>query len=253
MSWIRAVPAALFLLILSQQICAQCALPTAERVTQREGVPFQATEVIERTLPSGVWSTRGRTARNSAGSTFVEVVDPRSGTPTEVVILDVPHRRRVNLDPSRKEYSIVELPELRARPLPLDWELTELRRAEEERDRSWHESAAGKDAVFRRLGKDRVSGLQVVGWIEEERPPSSVATSGQPALEVCEIWLSVDLGIPIRVMARHPAAGEEIEVHLTEILRVEPDWTLFTIPEGYHPANGKHRRRARLLPADNGM
>ncbi len=253
MSWFRAVPAALFLLTFPQQIRAQCALPAAERVTQREGVPFQATEVIERTLSSGVWSTRGRMARNSAGSTFVEVVDPRSGTPAEVVILDVPHRRRVNLDPDRKEYSIVALPELQARPLPLDWELTELRRADQERDRSWHESAAGKDAVFRRLGKDRVSGLEVVGWIEEKRPPSSVATGSAPAQEVCEIWLSVDLGIPIRVMARHPAAGEETDVHLTEILRVEPDPMLFRIPEGYHLANGRHRRRARLLPADDGM
>ena len=252
MPWIRALPAALFLFAVTQPIRAQCALPAAERVPQREGVPFQATEVIERTLPSGAWSTRGRMARNSAGSTFVEVIDPRSGTPAEMVILDVVHRRRIHLDPDRKEYSIVPLPELRAQPLPLDWELTELRRAEEERDRSWHESVAGKDVVFRRLGKDRVSGLEAVGWMEE-RPLNSVAPSGTPAPEVCESWLSVDLGIPIRMMARHRAAGEETEVHLTEILRVEPDPALFTIPENYHPANGRRRRHARPLPADSGM
>ncbi len=221
-------------------------------MAQRAGVPFEATEVIERTRPLGGWSTRGRMARNSAGSTFIEVIDPRSGAPAGIVILDVIHRRRIHLDPDRKEYSIVALPELRAQPRPLDWELTELRRADEERDRLWHESVAGKDVVFRRLGKDRVSGLEAVGWMQE-RLPDGGTPGGKPAVDMCEIWVSVDLGIPIRVMARDAAAGEETEVHLTEILRVEPDPTLFTIPEIYRPANGGRRRHGPSLPADSGM
>lgn len=197
---------------------------------QVKDVPFRATQVIVRRGPNGVVETRGRMARNSEGSTYVELIDERTKQPTEVLIFDVPRRRELVLDMEKQRYRVVPTPALEGLEVPIDYLPEQLRVARMEKDSSMREVRNGVELTWRGLGVRRVGGLETVGSVRVSRPLSGPGEATDGPAEVDESWLSVDLGIAVLRTRHDPMKDEDTEVALTEILRAEPDARLFEVP-----------------------
>ena len=203
-----------------------------ESSAQVRDVPFQAMQVVTRASSSGTTETRGRMARDAAGSTYVELVDPKSGVATTAFLLDVPGQRGIVLDLLHKRYSIRPAPHLTARELSPAAVPEQLLEASATRGRSEQEVRHGAEATVTHLGTKLVSGLLTVGTREVWLPPP--ATTASPKREM-ESWYSVDLGLFVRMTETDRARGETTEVTLTEILRAQPDRSWFQIPDGFLP------------------
>ena len=207
------------------------------QAVQIAGVPFAATQVITRSSPEGTQRTEGRVARNAAGSTYVEEVDPATGKPCRALIFDVTHRRVITLDLTEHRYTVQPVPHLRARTVPVGWVGDQLRWAEAHRNHSEREVKGNTDSIQTWLGTRQVSGLLTIGTVKERRPvAATISTSTrEPALEIDESWFSVELGMSVLMTEQKPRAGETVEVLLTGILRAEPESSLFKVPEGFRP------------------
>ncbi len=207
---------------------------------QVRDVPFQAMQVVTRANEAGTTVTRGRMARDAAGSTYVELVDPRSGVATTAFILDVPGRRGIVLDLAHKRYSIRPAPQLAAQELSPAAVPEQLHRAAETQGRSERELRNGAEATVTHLGTKLIAGVMAVGSRELWSAPSAGSLSAaqkQPASAQREMesWFSVDLGLYVRMIETDTARHETTEVGLTEILRVPPDPSLFQVPVGFLP------------------
>ena len=202
-------------------------------------VPFEAVQVITRRSGGAVKETRGRMARNADGSTYLEM-GGEDGTVAKILILDVPQRREIVLDVRCRCYRVRAAPELVAQSLTPGWMLEELEQAVENKDASRHELKHGNDRTVTSLGTRRVSGVEAVGRREARRIPET------GAVREMESWFSVDLGLAVLITERGAVRGDETEVLLTEILRSDPDPSLFQIPEGYVP---EVRRPVSRAPA----
>ena len=207
--------------------------------SQWKDVPFRATQVIVRRGPEGVVETRGGMARNSAGSTYVEMMDGVTKEPAEVLIFDVQRHRELVLDVRRRSYRALAAPGLEGREVPLDAAAEQLRRAAKEKDMSTSWVEGGMESTWTRLGVRRVGGLETVGAVEIRRPVAAAGELADGPAEVDESWISVDLGIAVLRMRHDPLKGEDTEVALTEILRTEPDARLFEVPAGYVLEGGR--------------
>ena len=201
--------------------------PDASRLTQVLDAPFEAVQVITHHAGREAKETRGRMARNAEGSTYVELAE-EDGSVTRILILDVPRRREIVLDVRCRCYRVRPAPELAARSVTAGWMLEQLEQAAEQKDASRHEVVNGSDRMVTSLGTRRVSGLETIGTREVRRD------AGADAEREMESWFSVDLGLAV-LMTERSARGMETEVLLTEIMRSEPDSSLFQIPEGYVP------------------
>lgn len=207
--------------------------PKLEIGAPLKDVPFRAMQVIVRRGPDGVVETRGRIARNSAGSTYVELIDENTKEPAEVLIFDVPHRREVVLDLRTRRYRVVAAPSLEGRDAPTGFVADQLRVAQAEKDSSIHRVADGVDLTWKGLGVRRLGGLETVGSIEVQRPqPAPGETIDGPA-EVDERWVSVDLGVAVMRVRHDPVRDEDTEITLTEVLRTEPDEQMFSVPSDF--------------------
>ena len=206
---------------------------TQQSPVQVRDVPFQAMQVVTRTSQAGTTVTRGRMARDAAGSTYVELVDPQTGTATTAFVLDVPGRRGIVLDLVHRRYSVRPAPELAARELPAASVPEQLHWAAETRGKTEHALRNQTETTVTHLGTKLVSGLLAIGSREvwPERPVAEMAARRREM----ESWFSVDLGLCIQMTETDAAVHERTEVGLTEILRVEPDRGLFRVPEGYLP------------------
>ena len=197
---------------------------------QVRDVPFQATQVVTRETPDGTTVTRGRMARDRAGSSYVEMVDPRTGVATTAFLLDVPGHRGVVLDLVHKRYSVRPAPSLRSRE-PISGDAPELlQSAAENKGRTDRELCNGASCTVTHLGTRLVSGLMSVGR-SEVWPKIGDAS----ATRETEQWFSVDLGVLVRMTEVDRARREKTEVGLTEILRTDPSPTLFAIPPDFRP------------------
>ena len=132
-------------------------------------------------------------------------------------------------------------PELVARSLTSGWMLRELEEAAGQKNASRHELMHGNDSTVTPLGTRRVSGLETIGSREIRHAPET------GDVREMESWFSVDLGLAVLMTERGAVRGDETEVMLTEILRSEPDPSLFRIPEGYVP---EVRRPVSRAPAN---
>jgi len=197
---------------------------------QVKDVPFRATQVIVRRGPNGVVETRGRMARNSEGSMYVELIDQRTKRPTEVLIFDVPRHRELVLDTETRRYRVVPLPGLEGREVPIDYLPEQLRVARLEKDSSVREVRDGVELTWKGLGVRRVGGLETVGSVRMRRPMAAPGEAMDGPAEVDESWMSVDLGIAVLRTRHDPLKDEDTEVALTEILRAEPDAQMFEVP-----------------------
>ncbi len=201
-------------------------------------VPFWATQVIVRRGAEGVVETRGRMARNSAGSTYVELIDEETKMAAEVLIFDVPNHRELVLDMKNRRYRVLAAPALEGREVPLDFVADQLRGADAQKDRSIREVRAGAEVTWKGLGVRRIGGLETVGHVEVSRPLAAPGEATDLPVAVDESWMSVDLGVAVLRTRHDPLKDEDTQVALTEILRTEPDARLFQVPRGFVLDNG---------------
>jgi hypothetical protein len=230
-------------------LCAGPANEGRQRATpaiasQWKDVPFRATQVIVRRGPAGVVETRGLVARNSAGSTYVEMIDEATQATAEVLIFDVPHHRELVLDMPNRRYKVVAAPGLEGREPPADFVADQLRVAAAEKDSSVHRVSNGVDSTWKGLGVRRVSGLETIGSVQVRRPLPAPGEALDGPAEVDERWLSVDLGVAVQRIKHDPISDEDTEITLTEVLRSEPDEQLFLVPKGFvlESSDGQLRR-----------
>ncbi len=209
---------------------------------QLRDVPFKATQVVTREARDGTTVTRGRMARDGAGSTYVEMVDPRTNVATTAFLLDVPGHRGVVLDLVHKRYSVRPAPELRSRELVSGTTPELLRSAAESKGRSERETRGGASYTLTHLGTKLVSGLMSVGSAEVW------PTAG--GRRETETWFSVELGLFVRMTEVDGARQERTEVGLTEIVRTEPDPALFAIPRDFRLDDSAAGTPATALPGD---
>ncbi len=209
--------------------------------SQWKDVPFRAVQVIVRRGPQGVVETRGRVARSSDGSTYVELIDESTKQPTEALIFDVPHHREVVLDVVSRRYRVQQMPRLEGRDAPGDFGAEQLRIAVEQKDSRMREVKDGVESTWKRLGVRRIAGLEAVGSVQVRRPLAGAGEAADGPAEVDESWVSVDLGIAVLRTRHDPLTGGDTEVSLTEVVRAEPDVALFKVPAGYALVSGDAR------------
>lgn len=204
---------------------------------QLRDVPFQAIQVVTRQTPTGATTTRGRIARDHTGSTYVELVDSSTGVATTGFLLDVPGRRGVVLDLVHKRYSVRAAPELSTRSLQPASVLSTLEAAARDKGQSDAGRYQGLPSTVTQLGTKYISGLISIGSEETWPTPAGHTV----ATHELERWLSVELGIYVRMTELDRAQQQRTEVTLTEVSRVEPSPSLFQIPSDFRP-EGKPRR-----------
>lgn len=199
---------------------------------QLRDVPFQATQVVMRETADGRTVTRGRMARDRAGSTYVEMVDPRTGVATTAFLLDVPGRRGVVLDLVHKRYSVRSAPELRSRE-PVWGAVPELlESAVQSKGRTESAMCPGGQCTVTHLGTKLIGGLMSVG--SSEVWPNG-AGERSSAVRETERWFSVELGVLVRMTEVDGARRQKTEVGLTEVVRTEPNPGMFLIPRDFQP------------------
>jgi hypothetical protein len=82
------------------------------------------------------------------------------------------------------------------------------------------------------LGEKTIDGIRVVGTQLEHTVPVNTIGNEKPIVITAEQWFSPELGVVI--LATHRSAiGSETTYQLEQIVRAEPDATLFVLPADY--------------------
>jgi hypothetical protein len=82
------------------------------------------------------------------------------------------------------------------------------------------------------LGIQTINGVQATGTRITRTIPAGAEGNTQPIVTVHETWSSDDLKVPVMVKTSDPRFGTTT-TQLTNIVRAEPDPTLFQVPAGY--------------------
>lgn len=90
------------------------------------------------------------------------------------------------------------------------------------------------------LGTQLVSNLSATGTRTTRTIPAGEIGNVQPIRIVREAWVSVDLKVPVLIKTSDPRFGTT-EMQLANIVRAEPDASLFQIPSGYTVTQGPTR------------
>jgi hypothetical protein len=87
------------------------------------------------------------------------------------------------------------------------------------------------------LGVQTLNGVAVNGTRTTHTIPAGAIGNAQAMQSVREVWTSVDLKVPVMVKETDPRFGTTV-TELTNIVRAEPDATLFQAPAGYTVRQG---------------
>jgi len=82
------------------------------------------------------------------------------------------------------------------------------------------------------LGAQVINGLAATGTRTTRTIPAGEMGNQQPIRIVREAWVSTDLKVPLMIKTSDPRFGTTT-MQLTEIVRAEPDASLFQVPAGY--------------------
>ena len=82
------------------------------------------------------------------------------------------------------------------------------------------------------LGTQSVNGVQATGTRTTQTIPAGEIGNSQPIQVVREVWVSVDLKVPVMIKATDPRFGNSV-MQLTNIVQSEPDAALFQVPSNY--------------------
>lgn len=97
------------------------------------------------------------------------------------------------------------------------------------------------------LGEKVMEGVRVVGSRLEHVVPTGYAGNEKPITLVAEQWFSPDLGVVV-LSTQTASIGTSTTSRLEQIVRAEPDASLFSVPAGYTERDGSVSFR-RLEPA----
>jgi hypothetical protein len=93
------------------------------------------------------------------------------------------------------------------------------------------------------LGTQVINGLSATGTRTTRTIPAGEIGNQQPIRIVREAWVSTDLKVPVLIKTSDPRFGTTT-MQLTDIVRAEPDASLFQVPAGYkmttRPSRGPH-------------
>jgi hypothetical protein len=82
------------------------------------------------------------------------------------------------------------------------------------------------------LGQKIISGVSTTGTRTVRTIPSGVLGNEKPITSTLEEWLSPDLGVPVQ-MTQQSSIGGVVTLSLSQVVRAEPDPTLFAPPADY--------------------
>jgi len=87
------------------------------------------------------------------------------------------------------------------------------------------------------LGTQTINGVLATGTRTTHTIPAGTMGNTLPLVTVHERWVSTDLKVPVMVKTTDPRFGTSV-TELTNIVRAEPDETLFTVPSDYTVTRG---------------
>jgi len=96
------------------------------------------------------------------------------------------------------------------------------------------------------LGTQVINGLAATGTRTTRTIPAGAIGNQQAIQIVREAWVSVDLKVPVLIKSSDPRFGSTT-MQLTNIVRAEPDASLFQVPASYAVTAGPSRMN-RLAP-----
>ena len=82
------------------------------------------------------------------------------------------------------------------------------------------------------LGNQIINGVSATGKRITQTIPAGDIGNQQPIQIVRETWVSIDLKVPVLIKSSDPRFGSTV-TQLTNIVRAEPDASLFQVPPGY--------------------
>lgn len=97
------------------------------------------------------------------------------------------------------------------------------------------------------LGTQVINGVSATGKRTTETIPAGAIGNQQAIQIVHETWISTDLKVPVEIKSSDPRFGNT-SMQLTNIVRAEPDPSLFQVPPGYtikERTAGGHRNGMR--------
>jgi hypothetical protein len=90
------------------------------------------------------------------------------------------------------------------------------------------------------LGTQVINGFAATGTRTTRTIPAGAIGNQQAMQIVREAWVSIDLKVPLLIKSSDPRFGSTV-MQLTNIVRAEPDGSLFQIPASYTVTAGPSR------------
>jgi len=220
------------------------------------GAPFSATRTVESamTYRDGNRRVQGTTMRriyrDSHGRTraddlFIPADSPDSPVPTGTTISDPVAGKQYSLHSQQKTFHEVPWQGASAinppvvAPIPSTVMAVEI---------GYFQGAPESECKKVSLGEQVIDGIKVVGTCVEHTIPIGTFTNQKPIDIRVEQWFSPDLGMIIQTTHWSSIGSEQI-LKLEQVVRAEPDATLFTLPPDYtDPITAALAAQGRTLP-----
>ena len=197
-------------------------------IPQIRNAPFVAVNTMTISDSKGTHQAIGKVARNSAGSSYVEMWRTDTNQLAEILIMDVPGRRFLKLEVDKKWYAIQEVPTLTARDLPPGSTAQQI--SQPQNTKPIHTGYNGLTRDIQPLGKVEIEGIMTLGDMETAHKSSP----GPEARDyTTENWISPELQITLLRVSHDNLSEKVIVSSLSHVQRVEPDAALFQIPADY--------------------
>ena len=204
------------------------------------GAPYSALEVrtTQQVLANGnviAHQQQSNVYRDSMGRTRVEttVTRPDGQTVTRVMVTDPVAGVIRNIDARNKAVHEMALPSASGQN-----GTTPRNRQGIRPNRS-----GSANLQTENLGVQTVNGLAATGTRITHTIPAGAQGNSQAIQSVRETWMSSDLQVPVMVKTSDARFGT-MTMQLTNIVRAEPDASLFQVPAGYTVTEGRGRRGA---------
>ena len=205
-------------------------------IPQIRNAPFVAFNTLTITDSKGTHQAVGKIPRNSAGSSYVEEWRTDTNQLSEILILDVPGKRFIRLEPDKKFYAIDEAPALAARDLPPGPIAQQV--SQPQNTKPIHMEDNGLTRDIQQLGKKEIEGIVTLDSMETAHKSGP----GPDARDyTTENWFSPELQIMLLHVGHDKLSGTDLVSSLSHVQRVEPDAALFQIPADYQrdPINAR--------------
>lgn len=214
-------------------------------IPQIRNAPFVAVNTFTTIDSKGTHQVAGKVARNSGGSTYVEIWRTDTNQLTEILILDVPGKRSIRLEVEKKWYAVDEDPTLTARDLPPGTTAQQI--DQPQNMKPTHTEANGLTRDIQPLGKKEIEGIVTLGSMETAHKSGP----GPDARDyTSENWFSPELQIMLLHVTHDALKGSDLVSSLSHVQRVEPDPALFQIPADYQrdPINAQGATAGQRAP-----